>query len=419
MTARPSILAAILLPLAPVLAAASGPASPAPALAVAPAPADAPTPQSPDPAFATAAPASTAATEPASEEAADDRLVLGSLKLKISGVIFALWARELALANQPDHTAGANRFDVTRAYVNIEPRITETISLRITPDVTRVSAAGTSLDGNLALRLKYGYVQFDDVLLGARVRGGMQPTPIVDFTDSVWGYRVLGPSPFEIFGGSPSSDLGAGVGGKQLGGALEYALLASNGEGYTKAEQSARDAARYKDVAGRVTLAPFAEASGALRKLRLTAMAQYGIVRATPDGNHVDRARLYGLASWEGGLGTLGAGGGPTWDHDAREEGGVRLRNGLLLTAFGWVNLPLNLRLVGRYDWFDPNLDEEAQALTHPAGRTTRLIAGLAYRFTDEVQVIADYQRFGYEHPSGTKATDPGTTAYLHLEAKY
>jgi len=360
------------------------------------------------------------ASPPAPAASTDDRLVLGSMKLKISGVLFALWARDLALANEPDHTAGANRFDVTRAYVNIEPWITETISLRITPDITRVSAAGTNLDGNLVLRLKYGYANFDDAFFGNWVRGGLQPTPIVDFTDALWGYRVLGASPFEIFGGSPSSDLGAGVGGKQLGGVLEYAVLASNGEGYTKPEQSSREGARYKDVAGRVTFAPFAESSsGALRKLRLTAMAQYGIASEAPDGDHVDRTRVYGLASWEGSLGTLGAGGGPTWDHDAREGGGVRLRNGLLLTAFGWVNLPANLRLVGRYDYFDPNTDEEARALTNPVGTKTRLIAGLAYRFTDKVQVIADYQRFGYEHPSAAKATDPGTTAFLHLEAKY
>lgn len=349
----------------------------------------------------------------------DERLVIGGMKLRISGVIFALWTRDLALANEPDHTAGANRFDLTRAYVNIEPQLTEKISLRITTDVTRVSAPGTSLDGNLALRLKYGYAQFDDVVAGATVRGGLQPTPIVDYTDSVWGYRVLGPSPFEIFGGAPSSDLGAGVSGKPLGGRLEYAVLVSNGEGYTKPEQSGREAARYKDVAGRLTFAPFAGSPGALRGIRLSALAQYGISSETPLDDYVDRTRVYGLASWEGALGTFGAGGGPTWDHDAREGGGVRLRNGLLLTAFGYVNLPLDLRLVGRYDYFDPNTDEAARELTNPSGTKTRLIAGLAYRITDKVQVIGDYQRFGYGDPSHAKASDPGTAAFVHLEAKY
>ncbi|HEY0839758.1 MAG TPA: hypothetical protein VGD74_06190 [Vulgatibacter sp.] len=367
------------------------------------------------PAVALAAPEG-AAPPPTAEE----KLVFSGMKLRISGVIFALWTRDLALANEPDHTAGANRFDLTRAYVNIEPQLTETISLRITPDVTRVSAAGTSLDGNLALRLKYGYVQFKDVVAGATVRGGLQPTPIVDWTDSVWGYRVLGPSPFEIFGGSPSSDLGAGASGKVLGGKLEYAALVSNGEGYTKAEQSSRDGARYKDVAGRVTFAPFAGASSAaLRGLKLSALAQYGISSETPAGDYVDRTRLYGLATWEGALGTFGAGGGPTWDHDAREGGGVRLRNGLLLTAFGWVNLPLDLRLVGRFDYFDPNTDEAARELTNHSGTKTRLIAGLAYRITDQVQVIGDYQRFGYGDPSNAKSSDPGTGAFIHLEAKY
>ncbi len=367
------------------------------------------------------APAATAGPDPSAPAAEDDRLLLSSLRLKISGVVFALWGYDISRANEPDDTNGANRFDITRAYINIEPWITETISLRITPDITRVSAPGASLDGNLALRLKYGYAQFDEVVPGVMVRAALQPTPIVDFTDAVWAYRVLGPSPFEIFGGAPSSDLGAGARGRHLGGALEYQLLFSNGEGYTRAEQSAVDAARYKDVAGRITFSPFAAGSSAmLRKLRFTGMAQYGISRKLASGDHVDRIRAYGLVSWEGALGTIGAGGGPTWDDDAVADRDVtRLRHGVLLTAFGFVNLPLDLRLVGRYDYFNPNTDEASRRPTNPSGTRTRLIAGLAYRFNDMVQLIGDYQRFGYEFPEGAKATDPANAAFAHLEAKY
>ncbi|AKU92077.1 hypothetical protein AKJ08_2464 [Vulgatibacter incomptus] len=354
--------------------------------------------------------------------ARDDRLILDSLRLRISGVIFAHWSYDTAQANpEGPGTNGANRFDLTRTYINIEPQVSRNISLRITPDITRVSDPDGSLNGSLALRLKYAYAQFADVLPDVRVKGGLQQTAYIDFEDSIWKYRVLGPAALELFTGVSSADLGVGAWGKHLGGLVDYQVLLSGGDGYTKGPQTARNAAKYKEGAARLTIAPFATSGGYLLEgLRLTAFAQYAIRQKVADKD-VERIRVMGLASWETPYGTLAVSAGPTWDDDVGEnalgEATVTNRKGVLASTFGFVNLPANLRLVGRYDHFTPNTDEEARAET--SGNRTRLIAGLAYRVTDLVQVIGDYQRFGFEHPEKTGPKDPSSAVFVHLDARY
>lgn len=356
---------------------------------------------------------------------ASSNLVLDSLRLEVTGVLFAFWSIDLAAAN-PDSPSpnGANRFDISRAFVDVTPQISDRISARITPDLLRVRGTGGTIDGTLALRLFYAYVRWADIAPGVSVIGGLQASPITSFDDSVWKYRVLGPSIFSTFGGLPTSDLGAGVTGKHADGLVEYHLLLSNGEGRDAPESPDRDAAKFKDGSARLTFAPFASGHAEwARRLRFTALAEYGI-QSKFAGDKVVRSRLAGLASLEHALGTVAVGAGPTWSGTRGEvpEPGVITKHGLLFTAYGFVNLPLNLRALGRFDFFDPDVEHSAKTSeeNQTAGQRTRVIGGLAYRFTDKVQVIADYQHFGYQVPERTvPQVDPGSIFFVHTEARF
>ena len=74
------------------------------------------------------------------------------------------------------------------------------IAFRITPDITRETGAGSSLNGSYTFRLKYAYVQFnldDWMTRGSWARLGMQQTPWVDFEEGdlslpVPGHDLLG-----------------------------------------------------------------------------------------------------------------------------------------------------------------------------------------------------------------------------------
>ncbi len=354
---------------------------------------------------------------------AESKLLTRGLRLEVSGVLYAFWSADLAAAN-PDAPSpnGANRFELSRAFIDVIPQIGDSISLRITPDLVRVSGAEGNIDGNLALRLFFAYVRFADVLPGVSVIAGLQPSPLTSFDDALWQYRVLGPSIFTTLTGLPTSDLGVGVTGHHLDGLLEYQLLLSNGEGANRPESSSRESAKFKDGSGRLSLAPFTGSSAPwLRRLRLSALANYGIERKLDD-RHLDRVRLLGLASLEHRLGTLAAGAGPTWDgvRDP-DDGGVTTRNGLLFTTFGFINLPYDLRLLGRFDLFNPDVDHSAKTSpeNQTTGQRTRIIGGVAYRVNELVQLVVDYQRFGFEVAERTPPGAVGDLLFLHMEARY
>jgi hypothetical protein len=334
-------------------------------------------------------------------------------KLRLSGVLWGVWSVDLSRANPDAPTPnGANRFEVTRTYLDFEADVSPRITLRITPDLALGLGSGGSLDGSRVLRLKFAYVDFRDVAPAFSVRALMQPTPYHGFSDGTWGYRVLGPDYVELFTGIGAADLGVSAFGKVPGGALEYQVLLSNGEGFARTESTDRDAAKYKDVAGRLTLTPFPGAGPVLARLRFTGFGHYG-VKESVAGEQAIRARALGLLTWQPPGATLGVGGGWSWD-DREADTGLERQEAFLFTSWGWLDLPLRLRAIGRFDLFDPQDEGDVGP-----GASTRLIAGLAYRATDAVQIIADWQRFDFQRPEQTPEAALGSGLFLHVAANF
>ena len=61
---------------------------------------------------------------------------------------------------------GFNAFDLTRAYININAQLSRNVRFRFTPDIRRITDPTGSLGTSLVLRVKYGFMQLDNV--GAR-----------------------------------------------------------------------------------------------------------------------------------------------------------------------------------------------------------------------------------------------------------
>lgn len=371
-----------------------------------------------------------ASASSASADQPSTPVTTNSLKLKLSGTLFGSFSVDVSKANDaPNPTGavtGANRFDLTRAYINIEPQITESISLRITPDLTRVSGTGGTVDGSLALRLKYAYANFANLPGSTTLRAGMMQTPYIEFEDNVWKYRVLGTSGIEFFRGMPSADLGAGLRGTHLEGILDWSVAVLNGEGYSKPEKPAnlRDA-KYKAIGGRLTVTPFKTGDNeALKGLKLTGFYQYEFTRGAVTADGVEplaASRLMALASYERPLGTIAIGYGAFSD-DAEPVAPATSTSSIgsnLITAFGFLNLPYNLRLLARFDSFDANTSKSV-AEDPTAGSRTRTIAGVAYRISDTVQVIGDWQHFGWsDADEQALSSDVGDQLFVHLEANF
>src|SRR5581483_5067164 len=86
------------------------------------------------------------------------------------------------------NTINPSSFNVSRAYINVLGTLNHLISFRITPDITRESGSGSSLNGSYTFRLKYafGQLNLDDwTTHGSWLRFGLQQTPWIDYAEGV------------------------------------------------------------------------------------------------------------------------------------------------------------------------------------------------------------------------------------------
>ena len=162
-----------------------------------------------------------------------------------------------------------NAFDLTRAYLNVNGQLSRKVRFRFTPDVRR--ATDSSLSGTLVVRVKYAFVEFDNVKAARSwVRFGAHQTPWLDFEESIDRYRVQGTMFAEREGLIPgSSDFGVGY-FTPLGKYLDIQTGIYNGEGYAQT-----DANKYKSFQGRATVRPFA-GKGIANGLRLSGFYNAG-----------------------------------------------------------------------------------------------------------------------------------------------
>ena len=132
-----------------------------------------------------------------------------------------------------------NAFNIGRAYINVTGNISHLVAFRVTPDITRETGTGSSLNGSYTFRLKYAFAQFnldDWMTRGSWLRFGMQQTPWVDFEESIYRYRFQGTVFSEREGYLSSSDIGASFHYSLPGNYGDIHAGVYNGETYSRVE---------------------------------------------------------------------------------------------------------------------------------------------------------------------------------------
>ncbi|MDO8795340.1 MAG: hypothetical protein Q7J25_12040 [Vicinamibacterales bacterium] len=197
--------------------------------------------------------------------------------VRIGMVSYLQYAAEL------ENRDGYNAFDVTRAYVNINGQLSRNVRFRFTPDVRRITDG--SLAGTLTVRVKYAFMQLDNVgPARSWVRFGQHQSPWLDFEESVNRYRVQGTMFSEREGLIPgSADFGVSYFTPLPNGYGEIHGGVYNGEGYTLPEAN-----KYKSFQGRLTVRPFPN-RGLANYLRVSGFYNAGWYAA-------DRPRRLGIA---------------------------------------------------------------------------------------------------------------------------
>ncbi|MGB7211115.1 MAG: hypothetical protein WBC97_00655 [Gemmatimonadales bacterium] len=287
--------------------------------------------------------------------------------VSISGVGYMQYGYQLK-----DTANHANAFDVTRAYLNVIGKFSDGISTRITGDVYRAAT-----DNSMLYRLKYAYVTYAPNKTGLSYRFGLTQTPMLDWEEGLYDYRMQGAMPMERGGYITSSDFGLAVDGNWgTDAAVNMQAGIYNGEGYHGATGDQR-----KDVEARVSMRLMPTDEGGSRGgLRLTGFVQYG----TPTGGG-QRQRFLGMASYKTKQYLVAAEYASTTDSST--TGPTPSTKGSVLSAYGYLKVPNSkFALLARVDVVDPNT-----ATTTGAGaKQTRLIAGVSYQVSPNLRTMID-----------------------------
>jgi hypothetical protein len=300
----------------------------------------------------------------------------------VGGVAYAQYLYQFK-----DTANHVNNFDVTRAYVNVIGKLAGGLGTRVTADVYR------NTDGSLAYRLKYAYAAYTPEKSPLTFKLGQIHTPLLDWEEALWDYRMQGTMALERGGYVSSSDLGAGVDGNWRHDFVNAQFGLYNGENYNRAPGDQR-----KDVMGRVSVRVYGtDDSSRVGGLRVTGYGQLG----KPTGGGI-RNRYLGMVSYKSKLLTLAGEFARTRDRQdappAPATPTPATIDGDVWSVFGVFKIPRSrAALIGRVDITDPNKDASND-------RQTRFIAGASYQLTPALRLLADVDNVSYQGGTPTPA---------------
>jgi hypothetical protein len=376
-----------------------------------------------------------------------------------------------------------NSFSITRAYLDFKFTPTADVSARVTPNVYAQNGGASadtvgkntgyssSLDGNLGIRLKYAYLDyntfFQKILKIApmsqdKFTFGQQQNPLVDWEENLWGFRYTALTPWNYLSLS-SSQVGLSMKGPIKFHEMQYADYDFGV--YDDASFHAQEQSAYKQVMGRVTINPFG-ARSRYDGLGITGFYDYGYSnKCTPDLNssnttcgHMARAsalvhytaETWGIiGEWDYGhnafsSGNLFSGSGPiddfgstvteyhAWDKMVKQiqNNGQAVQMGADLLGH-WDIPHTPFTLFGLIEWFQPNTRIDKNPLDF-----TRYDLGVQWMINKYLRVAFDSQAEQYYHsqftfpathvpgagftPAVADAVPWDTHAFfLHLEFRY
>jgi hypothetical protein len=383
----------------------------------------------------------------------------GPAPLDFSGVVFGAYSYHTDSAAKASLGGeNPNQFTVDRAYLTFRMPAGDNGQIRITTDIFQNTNSATSAYyQGWVVRLKYAYLQYtglqDRLGRGSSLLGriGVLHTVAIDHEESFWP-RYLQQVALEKNGFFSSAD--AGVAGLfTLGDKWGEAYgTITNGPGYTAAERD-----RFKDVALRVSLTPFAGRAGMngiVRSVTLSPWVYRGLVGSSfaaggagQTGPGTSGAITEGLERDRWGIFAgvkdrrLTAGIELAQRSDASETGGNTVANpriehdstGRVVDGFviarpaEWFSAATKSgwSVIARFDRFTPNVDPTLPAYAGTTPAFDFWILGLSYDLTQRMTFALDWQAqspTGFPPVTGTNvrpSTPHQSTLAVHWQATF
>ena len=156
------------------------------------------------------------------------------------------------VSSPDDEIEGGNSFDYRRIYLTANYTLSEAFSGRL-----RLEAQGSSTTqrGRPAPFIKDAWLRWEGPFApGHRLTLGVQPSPLFEVSERVWGYRSLAKTLMDRTRANDSRDFGLRADGPLVrGGALRYSAMVANGNSLRPEEEGQRGKHVYGELIGRPT----------------------------------------------------------------------------------------------------------------------------------------------------------------------
>ena len=254
--------------------------------------------------------------------------------IRLSGLAFLDYA--YTLASPEAGAAGANGFDYRRLYFTADYTLSEAFSGRF-----RIEAQGTSTTeaGRPAPFVKDAFLRWDGPLAeGHSLTLGVQPPPLFEVAERVWGYRSLEKTLIDRVRANDSRDFGLRADGPLARG-LRYAVMVGNGNGLRPEAADQRG----KQVYAQLQAAPTE-----------TIRATLGVDYTPHEGEAEERDESVKVSAFVGAIGERARGGVEAFAVSTRYVDASRdAERGVGLSVFGALAFGEDgqYRVVARYDY--------------------------------------------------------------------
>ncbi|MCB2205432.1 hypothetical protein KQI65_11850 [bacterium] len=295
--------------------------------------------------------------------------------VKLSGLMFGDFFYYMDAMDEADKDMNGVQF--RRIYITTDYAINSTFSTRFRLEADQSAKAS---NGKISVFVKDAFLKWKGVFAGSDLVVGMSPTPAFSVSEDAWGYRALEKTIMDLNKVVSSRDLGIDLKGKLDGsGMVRYWLKFGNNSGNTP------ETDKYKRYYGMVQVKPTDE-------FQFTLYADYASSPQVSDSisnTMKDNGALVtaGFVNYKVkdsfSVGVEGFYKSHANNYYAASGEELTAQAGFGVSAFAWVALSEDFRLVGRYDTYDPNADADR-------GDDVRslLLAALDYRAASNVSFM-------------------------------
>ncbi|MGE5401018.1 MAG: hypothetical protein ACM3S2_11490 [Ignavibacteriales bacterium] len=303
---------------------------------------------------------------------------------KFSGVAFGDYFYNI---EQRDSTKNdLNGFQFRRVYFTADFVISEKFDSRFRLEADQGPASLTS-GGRIGVMVKDAYLRWKNLFNGSDLIFGLSPTPAFDVTEAAWGYRAIEKTTMDFFGLVATRDLGIDLKGNLNGqGSIRYWLKIGNNS------INGPELNKYKRFYGLLHFIPlnnfqftlYGDYASAPKKLDAsdktfkTNAAFTGSVML----NYFEKDRYsVGLESFFKSQQN---------NFSPRPASTLEAQNGYGISVFGWAAVNDLLRIVARFDTFEPNKDKDND-------QSSLLIGALDFRVDKNVSIMPNIEMVKYQ----------------------